>query len=194
MFLDEARIASKVHHRNVVPVLDVVTIGDEVVLVQEYVHGAPLSLLLRDSCASADARADPGRGVDRVPGARRPARRARDRRRDGHAAQHRPSRRVAAEHHGRDRRHRAPARFRRREGGDEPRTSRARARSRASSATRRPSRSAARRPARATSTRSAIVLWELLVGHRMHGNAQGEAAADRRDHGRRAADDHRRAR
>ena len=47
MFLDEARIASKVHHRNVVPVLDVVTTGDEVVLVQEYVHGVPLSWLLR---------------------------------------------------------------------------------------------------------------------------------------------------
>jgi len=50
MFLDEARIASKVHHRNVVPVLDVVTYGEEVVLVQEYVHGAPLSQLLRASC------------------------------------------------------------------------------------------------------------------------------------------------
>ncbi|MEO6773801.1 MAG: protein kinase [Kofleriaceae bacterium] len=47
MFLDEAHIASKVHHRNVVPVLDVVTTGDEVVLVQEYVHGAPLHWLLR---------------------------------------------------------------------------------------------------------------------------------------------------
>ena len=46
MFLDEARIASKVHHRNVVPVLDVVTAMDEVVLVQEYVHGAPLHWLL----------------------------------------------------------------------------------------------------------------------------------------------------
>jgi serine/threonine-protein kinase len=46
MFLDEARIASKVHHRNVVPVLDVVATG-EVVLVQEMVRGAPLSLLLR---------------------------------------------------------------------------------------------------------------------------------------------------
>ena len=50
MFLDEARIASKVHHRNVVPVLDVVTMGEEVVLVQDYVHGAPLSQLLRTSC------------------------------------------------------------------------------------------------------------------------------------------------
>jgi serine/threonine-protein kinase len=47
MFLDEARIASKVQHRNVVNVLDVVTLGDEVMLVQEYVHGAPLSLLVR---------------------------------------------------------------------------------------------------------------------------------------------------
>jgi eukaryotic-like serine/threonine-protein kinase len=50
MFLDEASIASKIHHRNVVPVLDVVTLNEEVVLVQEYVHGAPLSLLLRASC------------------------------------------------------------------------------------------------------------------------------------------------
>src|SRR6476661_1970000 len=33
MFLDEARVASKVHHRNIVPVLDVVTAGREVVLV-----------------------------------------------------------------------------------------------------------------------------------------------------------------
>ncbi len=47
MFLDEARIASKIHHRNVVPVLDVVALGNELVLVQEYVHGVPLSWLLR---------------------------------------------------------------------------------------------------------------------------------------------------
>ena len=42
MFMDEARIASKVHHPNVVPVLDLVTTSDEVMLVQEYVHGVPL--------------------------------------------------------------------------------------------------------------------------------------------------------
>jgi serine/threonine-protein kinase len=47
MFMDEARIASKVHHRNVVPVLDLVTTTDEVMLVQEYVHGVPLHVLLR---------------------------------------------------------------------------------------------------------------------------------------------------
>lgn len=52
MFLDEARIASKVHHRNVVPVLDVVTLGEEVMLVQEYIHGAPLSVLLHNSSAT----------------------------------------------------------------------------------------------------------------------------------------------
>lgn len=47
MFLAEAHIASKVHHRNVVPVLDVVTSNHEVMLVQEYVHGVPLHWLLR---------------------------------------------------------------------------------------------------------------------------------------------------
>ncbi len=46
MFLDEARIASKCHHKNLVPVLDVVTTQDEVLLVQELVHGAPLHHLL----------------------------------------------------------------------------------------------------------------------------------------------------
>jgi eukaryotic-like serine/threonine-protein kinase len=45
MFLDEARVASKVRHRNVVPVLDVVTIDGEVIMVQELVHGAPLHKL-----------------------------------------------------------------------------------------------------------------------------------------------------
>ncbi|MFS8070161.1 MAG: serine/threonine-protein kinase, partial [Byssovorax sp.] len=47
MFLDEARIASKVHHPNVVPMLDVVQSGTEVILVQEYVHGVPFDKLLR---------------------------------------------------------------------------------------------------------------------------------------------------
>jgi serine/threonine-protein kinase len=54
MFLDEARIASKVHHKNVVPVLDVVSSGEEVVLVQEYVHGVPLSWLLKSTLQSND--------------------------------------------------------------------------------------------------------------------------------------------
>jgi serine/threonine protein kinase len=53
MFLDEARIASRVNHRNVVPVLDVVKAADEVVLVQEYIHGAPLHWLLRTAHEAA---------------------------------------------------------------------------------------------------------------------------------------------
>ena len=47
MLLDEARIASKIHHPNVVPVLDVVRSAEEVILVQDYVHGVPLDKLLR---------------------------------------------------------------------------------------------------------------------------------------------------
>jgi serine/threonine protein kinase len=47
MFHDEARIASKIHHLNVVPVLDLEICGGEVLLVQEYVHGVPLSQLQR---------------------------------------------------------------------------------------------------------------------------------------------------
>lgn len=54
MFLDEARIASKVHHRNVVPVLDVVTTPHEVLLVQELVHGAPLHWLLNRARETKD--------------------------------------------------------------------------------------------------------------------------------------------
>ena len=56
MFVEEARLASRVRHPNVVPTLDVVAGGDELFVVMDYVHGAPLSLLL------AQARAD-GRPV-----------------------------------------------------------------------------------------------------------------------------------
>jgi serine/threonine-protein kinase len=52
MLLDEARIASKIHHPNVVPVLDVVRSGGEVILVQEYVHGVGLDRLLRAAGAA----------------------------------------------------------------------------------------------------------------------------------------------
>ena len=47
MFHDEACIASRIHHPNVVPVLDVVVSGNELILVQEYVHGVPLSQLMK---------------------------------------------------------------------------------------------------------------------------------------------------
>lgn len=45
-FVEEARIASRVRHANVVPTLDVVD-GPEVLLVLEYVHGESLARLLR---------------------------------------------------------------------------------------------------------------------------------------------------
>jgi len=47
MFLDEARLAAKVRHPNVIATLDVVPTADEVFLVMEYVHGEVLSKLLR---------------------------------------------------------------------------------------------------------------------------------------------------
>jgi serine/threonine-protein kinase len=50
----EARVASTIHHPNVVPVLDVVHAEREVILVQEFVHGVPLSVLLRSSHADLE--------------------------------------------------------------------------------------------------------------------------------------------
>ncbi len=47
MFLDEARLAARVAHSNVVSTLDIITTGGEVLLVLEYVHGETLSRLLR---------------------------------------------------------------------------------------------------------------------------------------------------
>jgi len=47
MFLDEARLAARIHHPNVVPTVDVVTHEGELFLVMEYVRGESLSALLR---------------------------------------------------------------------------------------------------------------------------------------------------
>src|SRR5258706_2605953 len=47
MLGDEARLASRLHHPNIAPVLDVVQTDGELLLVMEYVAGVPLSLLLR---------------------------------------------------------------------------------------------------------------------------------------------------
>lgn len=49
MFLDEARLAARVRHPNVVPILDVVSTTTELFLVLEYVHGESLAGLLRAS-------------------------------------------------------------------------------------------------------------------------------------------------
>ena len=47
MFLDEARLAARVQHPNVVAVLDVVARDSELFLVMDYVHGESLARLLR---------------------------------------------------------------------------------------------------------------------------------------------------
>lgn len=51
MFLDEARLAVRVQHPNVVAPLDVVIVDDELFLVMEYVSGEALSRLLRPPSA-----------------------------------------------------------------------------------------------------------------------------------------------
>jgi serine/threonine-protein kinase len=45
MFVDEARLAARIHHPNVVQTLDVVATGDQLLIVMEYVEGASLSRL-----------------------------------------------------------------------------------------------------------------------------------------------------
>src|SRR3954471_10108566 len=45
--LDEARIASRIHHPNVVAVLDVVVQDDSVMIVMEYVEGVTVAGLVR---------------------------------------------------------------------------------------------------------------------------------------------------
>jgi eukaryotic-like serine/threonine-protein kinase len=52
MFLDEARVAARVQHPNVVSTLDVVATEGELVLVMEYVEGEALSKILRQIRAS----------------------------------------------------------------------------------------------------------------------------------------------
>ncbi len=47
MFLDEARVAARVRHPNVVSTLDVVALPSELFLVMDYVHGESLSSLAR---------------------------------------------------------------------------------------------------------------------------------------------------
>ncbi|MEZ4220985.1 MAG: serine/threonine-protein kinase [Polyangiaceae bacterium] len=49
MLLDEARIAARIRHPNVVATLDVERSGRDVALIMEYVEGAPLSHLMRSA-------------------------------------------------------------------------------------------------------------------------------------------------
>ncbi|MBL8744075.1 MAG: serine/threonine protein kinase, partial [Myxococcales bacterium] len=50
--LDEARLASRIQHPNVVSTLDVVMEGADILLVLEYVHGDSLARLLRSSASA----------------------------------------------------------------------------------------------------------------------------------------------
>jgi len=52
MFLDEARLAARIRHPNVVPTLDVVSEGGELLLVMDYVHGESLAQCLRAAGAA----------------------------------------------------------------------------------------------------------------------------------------------
>ena len=49
MLVDEARLAGRIHHPNVVTMIDVAAEDGELSLVMEYVHGEPLAKLLRTS-------------------------------------------------------------------------------------------------------------------------------------------------
>lgn len=49
MFLEEARMAARIRHPNVVPTLDVVALDSEVFLVMDFVQGATLSHLVRQA-------------------------------------------------------------------------------------------------------------------------------------------------
>jgi eukaryotic-like serine/threonine-protein kinase len=51
MFLDEARLAARIRHPNVVATLDVVATANEIFLVMDYVHGESLTRVLREVAA-----------------------------------------------------------------------------------------------------------------------------------------------
>ncbi len=52
MFLDEARLAARIRHPNVVPTLDVISENGELLLVMEYVPGVSLSTLTKSAMQS----------------------------------------------------------------------------------------------------------------------------------------------
>jgi serine/threonine-protein kinase len=68
MFLDEARLASRVRHPNVVSILDVVVLGSEIFLVMDYVQGESLSRLAR-TARTSDKRIPPKIALSVIVGA-----------------------------------------------------------------------------------------------------------------------------
>ncbi len=71
MFLDEARLAARIHHPNVVPILEIGTSSEGYYLVMEYIEGDTLGRLLARSVQSG-TKLPPGIGVrivlDTLPG------------------------------------------------------------------------------------------------------------------------------
>jgi eukaryotic-like serine/threonine-protein kinase len=67
MFLEEARLASRIEHPNVVSTIDTVSHRGEVFIVMEYVHGETLATLLR-SGVEADRRIETGVAVSVLSG------------------------------------------------------------------------------------------------------------------------------
>lgn len=67
MFLDEARLASRIQHPNVVSTLDIVTLQGEIFLIMEYVHGESLSKLIRNAVAQQE-RIPPGHVISIMAG------------------------------------------------------------------------------------------------------------------------------
>lgn len=55
MFLDEARVAARIRHTNVVSVLDVLDLEGDLYLVMDYVHGESLSQLLKTSASRGES-------------------------------------------------------------------------------------------------------------------------------------------
>lgn len=55
MFLDEARLASRIRHSHVVPTLDVVSRDGELLIVMEYILGESLSSLVRSASAQGES-------------------------------------------------------------------------------------------------------------------------------------------
>jgi serine/threonine-protein kinase len=54
MFLDEARVAARIQHPNVVPTIDVIATDGELLLVMEYVRGEALSRLVRGAAKNGE--------------------------------------------------------------------------------------------------------------------------------------------
>ena len=69
MFIDEARMSSRVRHPNVAATVDVVSDGDELLLVMEYVHGESLSRLIASTKGQGvDARVAVALGIGALHG------------------------------------------------------------------------------------------------------------------------------